>query len=344
MCVKHLLNTLYITSEDVYLSLDGENVVAQLADGTAKPFPLHNFESIVSFSYKGASPALMGKCVENNISISFYSPSGRFLAQVGNDTNGNVLLRRSQFRFADSDKRVLAARNMIVGKLYNAKYVLLRCARDHAIQADAERLRAAADTIGRYMQDASSAQSLDSLRGMEGNAAAEYFGVFNEMILRDKTAFAFSGRSRRPPLDRVNALLSFAYSLLTSMCAGALRGVGLDPYVGFMHTDRAGRKSLALDMVEELRAVYADRFVLTLINNRIVSADDFDIQSNGAVLLSDTARKNFISEWQKRKKELLVHPFLNEQIPWGLVPHIQAQLLSRYLRGDLDEYPPFMWK
>ena len=342
--MKQLLNTLYITSEDVYLSLDGENVVAQLADGTAKQFPLHNFESIVTFSYKGASPALMGKCVEYNIPISFYTPSGRFLAQVGNDTNGNVLLRRVQFRLADNDKRIEVARNMIVGMLYNSKYVLLRCVRDHAMQADTDRLRSAAETISRYMHEVLSAQTMDSLRGMEGNAAAEYFGVFSEMILRDKTAFAFAARTRRPPLDRVNALLSFAYSLLTSMCANALRGVGLDPYVGFMHTDRAGRKSLALDIVEELRSVYADRFVLTLINNRILSANDFNIQNSGAVLLSDDARKTFLSEWQKRKKENLVHPFLGEQIPWGLVPHVQALLLSRYLRNDIDEYPPFMWK
>ncbi|MGI6174239.1 MAG: type I-C CRISPR-associated endonuclease Cas1c [Christensenellales bacterium] len=343
--MRKLLNTLYITSEDIYLSLDGENVVANLPDDTRKPFPLHGFESIVSFSYKGASPALMGKCVEMGISIAFYSPRGRFLALIGNETAGNVHLRRTQFRIADDEAASVAiARDFIVAKLYNAKNVLLRCARDHGIRLDVEKLRSSAEAIGRYMKDAAIVENMDRLRGIEGNAAAEYFQVFDEMILQDKEAFSFDGRSRRPPKDRVNAMLSFAYSLLTSDCASALRGVGLDPYVGFMHADRPGRKSLSLDLVEELRAVFADRFVLTLINNRVLNADDFLIQDSGAVLMKDSARRTFLNEWQKRKKEPITHPFLDEKIAWGQVPYVQALLLARFVRGDLDAYPPFFWK
>lgn len=343
--MKKLLNTLYITSEDIFLSLDGENVVANLADGTKKAIPLHTISGIVSFSYKGATPALMGKCVSEGLYMAFYSPQGRFLCQIGHEVSGNVYLRRTQYRMADDEIQALnVARNFVIGKLYNAKYVLLRCARDHALQADAEKLHSAAAVIGRYLNDCSGAQSVDQLRGIEGNAAAEYFQVFDEMILRDKEAFFLHGRNRRPPTDRVNALLSFAYALLSNDCAAALRGVGLDPYVGFMHTDRPGRSSLALDLVEELRPAYADRFVLTLINNRMVSPDDFIVQESGAVMLCDEARRAFVSEWQKRKREELTHPYLGEKIPWGLVPHVQALLLARCVRQDLDQYPPFFWK
>ena len=343
--MKKLLNTLYVTSEDAFLALDGENIVVRFADDTEKAIPLHLLSSIVSFSYKGATPALMGKCVQCGVAMAFYTPQGRFLCQVGNETAGNVYLRREQYRRADDAAQSLAiARNFIAGKLYNAKFVLLRCARDHALQADAGKLRGAAASLHESLSACLSAQSDDQLRGIEGNAASAYFQVFDEMVLREKQAFAFHGRSRRPPLDRTNALLSFAYSLLASDCAAALRGVGLDPYVGFMHVDRPGRKSLALDLVEELRPVCADRFVLTLINNRVLSPGDFVVQESGAVLLTDDARKTFLSEWQKRKRETLTHPYLDEKIEWGLVPHVQALLLARYVRGDLDQYPPFFWK
>ena len=331
--MKKLLNTLYVTSEDAFLALDGENIVVHFADDTEKAIPLHLLSSVVSFSYKGATPALMGKCVQSGVAMAFYTPQGRFLCQVGNETAGNVYLRREQYR-----------RNFIAGKLYNAKFVLLRCARDHALQADAEKLRGAAASLHESLSACLSAQSDDQLRGVEGSAASAYFQAFDEMILREKQAFVFRGRSRRPPLDRTNALLSFAYSLLTSDCAAALRGVGLDPYVGFMHVDRPGRKSLALDLVEELRPVCADRFVLTLVNNRVLSPGDFVVQESGAVLLTDEACRTFLSEWQKRKRETLTHPYLDEKIEWGLVPHVQALLLARYVRGDLDQYPPFFWK
>ena len=343
--MKKLLNTLYVLSEEAYLSLNGETVCVNYPDGTEKSLPLHLLDSIVSFSYKGASPALMGKCSENGILLSFYSPSGKYLAAIANSTRGNVYLRRTQYRWADDENVSLhISRNFIYGKLYNAKYVLLRCARDHALRVDTDKIRNAVVNITRYMKDAAEAASIDTLRGIEGNAAADYFGTFDELILQNKEEFEFSGRNKRPPLDRTNALLSFSYSLLANECAAALYGVGLDPYVGFMHTDRPGRKSLALDLEEELRCPYADRFVLTLINNRVINVDDFVKMESGAVILTDDGRKKFFSEWQKRKKEIIQHPFLKEKMEWGLVPHIQALLLARYMRGDLDQYPPFFWK
>ena len=343
--MKKLLNTLYVTTEDAYLSLNGETVEVVFTNDVKKNIPIHTLNSIVCFSYKGASPALMGKCAEAQIHLSFYSPRGRFLASVINNENGNVLLRRTQYRVADSPYESLdIARNMIYGKLYNSKYVLYRATRDHPLQVDCSSVSKSCENISKYMNDVKNADSLDVLRGIEGNSAAEYFSVFDEMILQNKAVFKFNGRNRRPATDNVNALLSFAYSLLANECASALQGVGLDPYVGFIHTDRPGRKSLALDLEEELRSVFADRFVLYLINNRILSGNDFEKQESGAVFLTDDGRKRFLSEWQKRKKEYITHPFLDEKIEWGLVPHIQALLLARFLRGDIDGYPPFFWK
>lgn len=342
--MRKLLNTLYVLSEEAYLALDGETVEILLEDGK-KTIPLHTLESIVCFSYKGASPALMGKCARDGIALSFYSPNGRYLASVGHTENGNVLLRREQYRIADKEERAVAvARSFLTGKLYNEKYVLLRTARDHPMQVDAERIRTASGRISEYLNSMQNAETKDSLRGIEGNAAGEYFGVFNEMILQNKKEFVFEERNRRPPLDPVNALLSFTYSLLANDCASALHSVGIDPYVGFLHTDRPGRRSLALDLMEELRAPLADRFVLKLINNRILTGSDFKTMENGAVILKDDCRKTFLGEWQKRKREELLHPFLEEKVPWGLVPYVQALLLARHIRGDLDVYPPFFWK
>ena len=342
--MKKLLNTLYILSEDAYLSLTGETVEIR-TENDVKNIPLHTLESIVSFSYKGASPALMGKCAESGISLSFFDRKGRYLASVSSFGGGNVLLRRTQFRAADKKETSLSvAQSFLLGKMYNAKYVLLRGARDHPLQTDVAALKAAAQKITEAMHALELAEDPGELRGLEGNAAAAYFGVFNELILQNKADFVFKERSRRPPLDYVNALLSFAYALLSNDCASALYSVGLDPFVGFLHTDRPGRKSLALDLVEELRAPVADRFVLTLINHRMLTKSDFKKEESGAVYLTDDARRTFLSEWQKHKQEQLVHPFLNEKIPWGLVPFAQALLLARFIRGDLDRYPPFFWK
>ena len=343
--MKPLLNTLFVTSEDLYLTLDGENVVANRGKEMVARYPLHTLQNIVSFSYAGASPALMGACAKRDVGLAFCSPRGRFLARVGGESRGNVLLRRAQYRAADDPPQSCRiARSMIFGKLHNARWSIERTKRDHGLRVDCGRLDAASRRIQGLLEPVLEETDLDSLRGLEGIGAAAYFEVLDEMILSGKEDFFFHERSRRPPLDRVNALLSFAYSLLAHDCASALEAVGLDSYVGFLHRDRPGRTSLALDLMEELRPCLADRFVLTLINNRVVKASDFLSAENGAVLLTDDGRKAFLQRWQERKREQLTHPYLEEKLPWGMVPYAQALLLARYLRGDLDGYPPFLWK
>ena len=343
--MKQLLNTLFVTSEDVYLSLDGENVVANRDKQAVARYPLHTLQGIVSFSYAGASPALMGACAEKGIGLAFCTPRGRFLARVCGENTGNVLLRRKQYRLADDpEESCTIARNMIFGKLHNARWSIERTRRDHALRVDAEALSQASQELHRLLPQVAEVTENDVLRGLEGVGAAAYFGVFDEMILNRKEAFFFRGRNRRPALDRVNALLSFAYSLLGHDCASALEAVGLDAYVGFLHTDRPGRASLALDLMEELRPCMADRFVLTVINNRMLRPEDFQTQSSGAVLLTDDGRRSFLKAWQEKKRETLTHPYLGEKLAWGMIPYVQALLLARHLRGDLDAYPPFLWK
>ena len=343
--MRKLLNTLYVTSEDVFLSLDGECIVVNYPDKSKKMVPLHTLECVVSFSNKGATPALIGKCVKAGVFMSFYSPYGKFLFNVGNEVNGNVFLRREQYRIADDKARALAiAKNFILGKLYNSKYVLHRYVRDHSLQIDVDEVRKAITSLSESMESAEEADEMDILRGVEGKAAVVYFSVFPCLILQNKDVFYFKERVRRPATDPVNAMLSFSYTLLSNDCAAALRSVGLDPYVGFMHAERPGRKSLSLDLVEELRSVFADRFVLMLINNRVLDSNDFEKRENGEVRLKDDARQKFLSEWQKRKREEIIHPYLHEKIKWGLVPYVQALLLARVVRGDLEAYPPFFWK
>lgn len=343
--MRKLLNTLYINQPDVYLSLDGDNVVLLKEEEKLARLPLHNLESIVAFGYTGASPALMGYCAERNISLVFMTMNGRFLARVVGESRGNVVLRKKQYRIAE-DERASAevARNFIVGKLHNQKWILERVTRDYPQSIDIERFKDVSRQLSAAMQGARACDDLELLRGIEGQAAYSYFKLFDNMILQQKEEFEFRGRSRRPPLDKVNAMLSLAYTLLANDVASALEGVGLDAYVGFLHRDRPGRASLALDVMEELRGVYADKFVLTMINKRLIGPDDFWVKENGAVIMRDEARKNFLSAWQSKKQEKITHPYLGESISWGLVPHAQALLLARYLRGDLDEYPPFLWK
>ena len=343
--MKKLLNTLYVTSENSYLSLDGETIVVLDGDKEAGRVPLHNLEGIVSFGYRGTSPALMGACAERNISLSYLSPQGKFLARVTGPVRGNVLLHKTQYEVnRDAERSLEIAKNCISAKVYNARWVLERAIRDHSMQVNAELLKNTSlllkEAIGRIRES----RSREQLRGYEGEAAGLYFGVFDELILQQKKEFFFHGRNKRPPQDNVNAMLSFMYTILTNQVAAALETVGLDPYVGILHTERPGRVSLALDLVEELRSVMAERFVLTLINRRIVSGRDFSKKENGAVVMADDARRKILTEWQNRKKETLVHPFLKEKMEWGMVPYVQALLLSRYLRGDLDAYPPFLWK
>lgn len=343
--MKRLLNTLFITSEDIYLSLDGENVLAKQDNQILARYPLHTLQAIVSFSYAGASTALMGACADKGISMSFCTPRGRFLAKVCGKSSGNVLLRREQYRVADDPFRsCLISRNMILGKIYNSRWSVERTKRDHRMRVDGERLASASQELKDLLSQVAEQENPEKLRGLEGAGATIYFGVLDEMILREKEAFYFHERSRRPPLDRVNALLSFSYSLLANDCAAALESVGLDSFAGFLHRDRPGRKSLALDLMEELRPCMADRFVLTLINNRMIQSSHFQKEDEGAVLLTAEGRRIFLKAWQEKKQDTLTHPYLGEKLPWGLVPYIQATLLARHLRGDLDGYPPFLWK
>lgn len=343
--MKKLLNTLYVTSEDSYLALDGENIVILVGERELGRLPLHNLEGIVSFGYRGTSPALMGACAERNISLCYLTPQGKFLARVTGKIKGNVILREQQYECFMNDERSLeVAQNCIVGKIHNARWVLERATRDHSMQVDVEKLKSSSEYLKKSLNAVRSCELKEQLRGFEGEAAKIYFGVFDELILQQKKDFTFSGRNKRPPLDNVNALLSFVYTLLTNTITSALETVGLDPYVGCLHTERPGRVSLALDLIEELRPVLADRFVLSLINRKMISKKGFKKKENGAVLMEDETRKIVLTEWQNKKKETLTHPFLKEKVEWGMVPYVQAMLLARYLRGDLDGYPPFLWK
>ncbi len=343
--MKKLLNTLYVTTPGAYLRLEGETVVISAEEKELAQIPLLNLTDIVCFNYKGVSPALMGACTERGIGICFLASSGRFLARVEGALRGNVLLRDAQYRLAnDPDQAATAARAFLQAKIFNSRWALERALRDHPQRVNKQELTAAIETQKSCLTQLASAHDVGTLMGIEGIAAKAYFGAFNQMILKEAETFRFEGRTRRPPTDPVNALLSLTYTLLSNEICGALECVGLDPYVGFLHQKRPGRCSLALDFLEEFRAPLADRFVLTQINLGIVHEDDFEIKENGAVLLKDEARKRFLSSWQDRKHETIRHPFLEEKVEWGIVPHMQALLFSRWLRGDLDAYPPFFWK
>lgn len=337
-------NTLYVTTQGAYLSKAGETVEVQLEGSTRFKAPLHLLDGIVCFGQIAVSPFLMGACAERDVALSFLTEHGRFLACVRGPVSGNVLLRRQQYRCADDpEASANVARGFLAGKLANARSVLRRAARDHQDRVDAEALGRAADRIGGCMARMSGA-SLDELRGIEGDASHAYFEVFGQLITRDREAFSFRGRSRRPPLDRVNCLLSFFYTLLCHDCRSALESVGIDAQVGFLHRDRPGRPSMALDLMEEFRSVVCDRLVLSLINLGQVRAEGFRTAGSGAVLMDDDTRKAVLVAYQKRKQDVVEHPFLKEKMPLGLVFHVQAALLARCLRGDLDGYPPYVVK
>ncbi|MFS0726847.1 type I-C CRISPR-associated endonuclease Cas1c [Paenibacillus sp. 1P07SE] len=343
--MKKLLNTLYVTQANTYLSLEGDNIILQREQEKVAQLPLHNFESVVTFGYTGASPALMGYCAERNISLVFLTMNGRFLARVIGESKGNVVLRKRQYLLSEDEQAsARIARNFIVGKLFNHKWMIERTTRDYPLRVDVELFKTGSAQLSVLMQAVRDCDDLERLRGLEGQAAIQYNRLFDQMILQNKEDFFFRVRSRRPPLDNVNAMLSFAYTLLAHDMRSALEAVGLDAYVGFLHRDRPGRESLALDVMEELRGVYADRFVLSLINKQVMTGKDFVRKESGAILMTDEARRTFMTAWQTRKQETLTHPYLGEKITWGLVPHVQSLLLARYLRGDLDEYPPFLWK
>ena len=336
--MKKLLNTLYITRPECYLHKERETVVIKQGDDKLGQFPMLALQNIFCFGQVSVSPALMAACIEAGVGLSFFTEFGKFQAQVVGAPKGNVLLRRTQYRWADDEeKSVSVARLMIAAKVGNCRAVLMREQRNHGAN---DALAQAAQHLAALLENIRHARSVPQLIGLEGEAASAYFGVFSSLLRAQ--GFEFSGRVRRPPADPVNALLSFAYVLLASECASALAGVGLDPYVGFLHQDRPGRKSLALDLMEELRAPLADRFVLTLINRGQMKPNDFVIEASGAVRLKDDARKALLTAYQERKKENLKHPYLEENIELGLLPHAQALLLARHIRGDMKNYTPFV--
>lgn len=339
--MRKLLNTLYVTIPHAYLSKDGETVLVQVERETRLRVPIHTLEGIVCMGLVSMSPPLMGFCAEHNVGVSYLSEHGRFLARIQGPIHGNVLLRREQYRRADDVGASAAiARSILLAKVANSRTSVLRSARERVSAS----LDAACTQLGQSLRLLETADSLESLRGVEGDAAKTYFSVFDEMILQQKEDFYFRERSRRPPLDNVNALLSFLYVLLAHDVASALEAVGLDPTVGFLHRDRPGRAGLALDLMEELRPVLADRLALTLINRRQVVAAGFSRSDSGGVTMNDATRKEVLVAWQLRKQEEIVHPFLNDRISLGLVPHAQALLLARYLRGDMDSYPSYFWR
>lgn len=346
--MRRMLNTIYVTSEGAWLRKDGANVVVEVDGAERGRAPLHMLDGVVTFGRAGASPALLAACAEAGITVSHLEPNGRFLARVEGRRTGNVLLRRTQFRVADdAARKTIVVRGIVAAKAANQRAVVRRALRDHGeAMAAAERddLAAAERRLTDVVRRTLVTSDVDGLRGLEGEAAFVYFSIFAHLVRTTEPAFAFGGRSRRPPLDRINALLSFLYAMLGHDCRSALEAHGLDPQVGFLHADRPGRAGLALDLMEELRPVVADRLALSLVNRRQIEPKDFIVEESGGVRLTDEARKRVLVAWQERKRDELRHPFLNETVTLGLVAHAQAQLLARHLRGDLDGYPAFIWK
>ena len=340
--MKKLLNTLYVTTPGIYLYQDGETVVASLERKDIQRLPIHNLAGIVCFGQVSCSPPLLGFCAERGVHVSFLGMYGNFLARVTGGVSGNVLLRKAHFKAEENaDIKGAIAQSFILGKLTNSRTVLCRALRDHGKSDDLER---AIDDLAASIDRVQRTTDVDALRGIEGDAARTYFSAFNHMIVAQQETFVMKERTRRPPLDPLNALLSFLYTLLVHDCEAALEGIGLDPQVGFLHALRPGRPSLALDLMEEFRAVLADRVALSLINRKQITAAGFETSALGAVVMDDKTRKTVLQEWQTKKKETLTHPFLGEKVEVGLLPHVQALLLARHLRGDLDKYPPYIQK
>lgn len=344
--MRKLLNVLYVTNPESYLTKDGENIVVSVERKEVGRVPIHNLEGVICFGFMGASPGVMELCTSRNVSLAFVSPFGKFIGRVSGRVSGNVLLRKRQYLLSDEGEAAARiALNCVLGKLLNCRSVLLRFSRDYPEKtspAFSQNHQLLKEGI-RQMKE-SPPRTLNELRGSEGILSKYYFDCFDDLILSPDSAFMFEFRSRRPPLNRVNALLSFTYTLIAVDCASALESVGLDPQVGFLHRARPGRMSLALDLMEEFRPYLGDRFVLSLINNRIVATDDFLVKENGAVILTDVARKEVLAAWQRRKTEEVMHSYLDERIQVGLLPYAQAMLMARHLRGDIDGYPPFVMR
>lgn len=340
--MRKLLNTLYVTTPEAYLTKDGLNVVVSVKQQEVFRIPAINIEGIVTFGYMGVSPGLMKLCTDSGISLSFLSPNGKFISRVQGATYGNVLLRKAQYALSDDEEWSLhVAKLMIAAKIQNYRNILRRYIRDYGECKEVDDTVKMLDTNKR---NALKAKDKAELMGFEGMASNAYFDVLPKLILNQKESFHFNGRSRRPPKDAVNAMLSFAYTLIANDCTAALETVGLDPYVGFLHALRPGRTSLALDIMEEFRAYLGDRFVLSLINKRQISPKDFLYQGDNGVILTDSGRKTLISAWQNRKRETIIHPYLNEKVEIGLLPYVQAMMLARYIRKDIDDYPVFLIK
>ena len=340
--MKKLLNTLYITEDDYYVSRERENIVIKQDKNIVARFPYRIIEGIICFSYVGVSPALIELCSENNINLSLHTPQGRFCGRFVGPTSGNVLLRRAQYRLADASDSLEYARRFILAKISNSRKYLLRFKRDHRNQIPSNFFESIEVELCKSIDAVQTIVDKDSLRGIEGQAANQFFKLFEFFSLKNSEFFRFNGRTKRPPLDPVNALLSFGYSLLTYECQSALEAVGIDSYVGFFHTDRPGRASLALDLVEEFRNYIVDRFVFSLINNGQINKKHFEVKETGSVLLNKKGRAIFLEEWQKRKHVEVEHPYLREKVKTMLLPYVQAQLLAKAIRGDLESYPPFM--
>ena len=343
--MRKLLNTLYVSSQGSYLRREGETVVVERDKQQVLQLPIHTISGIVCFGNVLCSPFLLGFCAERDVAVSFLSEHGRFLASVRGPVSGNVLLRRQQYRMADDEDTTRGiAVNVVTGKLANCRIVLNRTIRDHSAKIDANALKDASEKIGRIIERIPRATATDEVRGLEGQAAAEYFGVFDHLIVDQKQDFVFNERSRRPPLDETNALLSFLYTLLAHDVRSALETVGLDPAVGFLHRDRPGRPGLALDIMEEFRPVIADRLALSLINRRQLGKKGFTKAASGAVIMDDDTRKTVLTEYQNRKQDEVYHPYIEETVPIGLLFFIQSNLMARYIRGDIDGYPLFFWR
>lgn len=343
--MRQLLNTLFVTTQGTYLARDGECVLVRVEQENRLRVPIHTLTGIVCFGQVSCSPPMMGLCAERDVALSFLSEHGRFLARVTGPVRGNVLLRRQQYRLADDPLAIASiARAAVLGKVANCRTVLMRAARERTDGGAPDRLTSAVAELARLLITIERSSNVDTLRGLEGDAARVYFSAFDDMIGSSKESFFFHERSRRPPLDKVNALLSFLYTLLAHDIVAALETVGLDPTVGYLHVDRPGRPGLALDLMEEMRPVLADRLALSLINRRQVRPDGFSTSESGAVQMDDATRKEVIVAWQKRKQEEVTHAFIDERIPLGMLPYLQALILARHIRGDLDAYPPYFWR
>lgn len=338
--MRKLLNTLYITTPESYLSKDGLNVVVSVKQKEIFRIPILNIEGIVTFGYMGASPGLMKLCADNGVSLTFLSPNGRFISRVQGPVKGNVLLRKKQYALSEDNTYTMHLSQLFIGgKIQNYRNILRRFIRDNGENTDVEE---AAHSLLARKKELLRANNLNQLRGIEGDAANTYFKVLPHLIINQKADFPFEKRNRRPPKDAVNAMLSFTYTLIANDVAAALETVGLDPYIGFLHSLRPGRTSLALDLMEEMRAYLGDRLVLSLINRKQISIKDFCMQGNEGIVMTDSGKRTLLAAWQKRKKETIIHPYIGEKIPIGLLPYVQSMLLARYMRGDLDDYPVFL--